>query len=189
MSTLRPLVAAALVLSVLVATTAPARAAEDVPTFADRSSKDIVDIDRSFAIMLNPLAIAVGVYGGDVDFVLGRHFAASVEGDVYNLNGTTATAFGAGLLFYPSVAFHGLYIEPRVAFARPLSEGLLHVDWNSDALGVGATAGWQWTWDYGFTVRLGGGGLYYLGGPSPTPNAVALAGPQLVVDGSLGWAF
>ena len=123
--------------------------------------------------------MAVGVYGGDVDFVLGRHFAASVEGDVYNVNGTTATAFGGGLLFFPNAAFHGLYLEPRVAYARPLSEGLLRFDWNSDVFGFGATAGWQWTWDYGFTVRLGGGGMYFLGGSNPASNAVGLTGPEL----------
>jgi hypothetical protein len=184
----RSALASALALSALAAT-APAEAADDVPTYADRSTKDVVDVDRTFAIMLNPLALATGVYGGDVDFVLGKHFAASVEGDIYNLSGTTATAFGAGLLFYPSVAFHGLYLQPRVVYARPLTEGLVHFDLNSDAFGFGATAGWQWTWDYGFSVRLGGGGMYFIGGPSPTPNALALSGPQFVMDGSIGWAF
>ncbi|HEY1694015.1 MAG TPA: hypothetical protein VGG39_17730 [Polyangiaceae bacterium] len=165
-----------------------ARASDDVPTFADRSTRDVVEVDRSFAILLDPLAISAGVYGGDVDFVLGRHFAASVEGDVYTLSSGVATAFGAGLLFYPGTAFHGLYVQPRAVFARPLSEGFTHVDLATDAFGLGATAGWQWTWDYGFTVRLGGGGMYFLGGTG-APGAVALGGPQLVVDGSLGWAF
>jgi hypothetical protein len=184
---LRSLLGSALALSALVAPTV-ARG-DDRPTFADRFTKDVVDVDRSFAIMLDPLAIATGVYGGDVDVVIGKHFAASVEGDIYNVTGTTALAFGAGMIFYPGVAFHGLYLEPRLVFARPLGEGLVKVDWSSDALGVGATAGWQWTWDYGFSLRLGGGGIYYVGGPSPTPNAVALGGPQIVVDGSIGWAF
>jgi hypothetical protein len=184
----RSLLGTVLTLSAL-AMSGSARAAEDAPTFADRSTGEVVDVDRSFSIMLDPLAIAMGVYGGDVDFVLGKHFAASVEGAVYDLSGTTATALGAGLLFYPSVAFHGLYLEPRVVFARPLSAGLVQVDWSSDALGVGATAGWQWTWDYGFTVRLGGGGTWFTGGPSPAAGAVALRGPQLVMDGSIGWAF
>jgi hypothetical protein len=163
-------------------------AAEDVPTFADRPSKDVEEVDRKFAVMINPLAIAVGVYGGDVDFVLGKHFAASVEADIYNVNGTAATAFGAGLLFYPNVALHGLYLEPRVVYARPLTEGIAHFDWSTDAFGAGATVGYQWTWDYGFSLRLGGGGMYFLGGQGAT-GALALSGPQLLMDGSLGWAF
>jgi hypothetical protein len=188
MLTRRSVLGLSIVLSAAAASV-PARASDDVPTFADRSDRDIEDTDRTWGILFNPLAIAVGVYGGDVDFVLGRHFAASVEGALYDLNGTTATAFGGGLLFYPNVAFHGLYLEPRVAYARPMSEGLLHFDLSSDVFGAGATAGWQWTWDYGFTVRLGAGGMYFVGGSSPTPNAVALSGPQLVMDGSLGWTF
>jgi hypothetical protein len=188
MLTRRSLLGSMLVLSALAAS-ASAKASDDVPTFADRSNADIEDADRTLGILINPLAVAIGVYGGDVDFVLGKHFAASVEGDLYNLNGTTSTAFGGGLLFYPNVAFHGFYLEPRVAYARPLSEGLVHFDWNSDVLGLGATAGWQWTWDYGFTARLGAGGMYFLGSSSPSSNAVALSGPQLVMDGSIGWTF
>jgi hypothetical protein len=171
----------------LLADGVPADAADDSPTFADRSTKDVVDVERTFGIMLDPLAIAMGVYGGDVDLVLGKHFALSLEGGIDDLNGTTATALGVGLLCYPHVAFHGLYLEPRVAYARPLRDGLFRIDWSADVLGFGATAGWQWIWDYGFTIRLGGGGMDYLGGPAP--GALALRGPQLVVDGSLGWAF
>jgi hypothetical protein len=186
---MRPLpfvLSAAIPLVALVLAVSPARA-DDVPTFADRSSHDVEEVDRSSAVMLNPLAIAQGVYGGDVDLVLGKHFAVSLEGDIYSVNGTAATAFGAGLLFYPSATLHGLYLEPRVIYARPLTEGLVHFDWSTDVLGLGATAGWQWTWDYGFTLRLGGGGMYFMGGQGQ--GALALAGPQLVLDGSVGWAF
>jgi hypothetical protein len=182
---------AALVASFTLAAV-PAAAADDVPTFADRTARDVEDLDRSFAILFDPLAIAVGVYGGDVDVVLGRHFAASLEADVYALPTGAATAFGAGLLFYPGTALHGLYLQPRVVYARPVAQGLARFDWNSDVFGAGATAGWQWTWDYGFTLRVGGGGMYFLGGSGPTSGvagAVALSGPQLLLDGSLGWAF
>ncbi len=190
---MRPLAASACLTLILgsVLLAAPARADDPTPTFADRSTKEVSDLERSIGFLLNPLDIAQGVYGGDVDLVLGRHLAVSIEGDVYaNVSGTTATAFGAGLLFYPKVAFEGLYLEPRVAYARPLSEGLTHFDWGTDAFGFGATAGWQWTWDYGFTVRLGGGGMYFVGGQgSGSTGPLALSGPQLVMDGSIGWVF
>jgi len=166
-----------------------AAAAEDVPTFADRPARDVEDVDRTFAVLLDPLAIAAGVYGGDVDFVLGRHFAASVEADVYLLPGGAATAVGAGLLFYPGSKFHGFYLHPRAVYARPLSEGIAHFDASTDAVGLGGSAGWQWTWDYGFTARLGAGAMAFLGGAGPTSGTVQLGGPQVILDGCIGWAF
>ncbi len=165
-----------------------ATAAEDVPTFADRADREVEDADRTLAVLLDPLAIAAGVYGGDVDFVLGRHVAVSVEGALYALPSGTATAFGGGLLLYPGSALHGFYLHPRAVYARPLAEGLARFDSGTDTVGLGGSAGWQWTWDYGFTLRLGGGAMCFLGGPGPTPGA-APAGPQLILDGSLGWAF
>jgi hypothetical protein len=182
---LRSLVGPAAVLSVL-SLVHPA-AAEDAPTFADRTERDVVEDDRTFGVLLNPLAAAIGVYGAETDFVLGRHFAASVEGALYAFGGAPATALGSGLLFYPAAAFHGLYVEPRVVYARPLNERLARWNLASDVLGAGATAGWQWTWDYGFTLRAGAGGMYFAGGSGP--RAVPLSGPQLVVDGSVGWTF
>jgi hypothetical protein len=83
-----------------------------------------------------------------------------------------------------------LYVEPRVAYARPWSEALTKFDWTVDVVGVGGTAGWQWTWDYGFSVRLGGGAMYFLGGQrGAASNELLAVGPQIVLDGSLGWAF
>jgi hypothetical protein len=176
---------------VLVATAAPFSRADDVrdaPTFADRSDRDVTDDDRTFAILLNPLAAALGVYGGETDFVLGHHLAVSVEGAFYSLPGSPATAVGGGLLVYPGAVFHGVYLQPRVVYARPLGEKITRFDLGSDVLGAGVTAGWQWTWDYGFTVRLGAGGMYFVGGGSGAGD-VAMSGPELVMDGSLGWTF
>jgi hypothetical protein len=52
-------------------------------------------------MLLNPLNAALGFYGGEADFGVGRHLAIAVEGDIYNMNGTVSTAFGGGLLWYP----------------------------------------------------------------------------------------
>ncbi len=181
----RLLAGTAVVLSFVTAVSA-ARA-EDVPTFADRSDREVVGEDRTFALLINPLAAAVGTYGGEGDFVLGRHFAASLEGAVANAGASPGLAVGGGLLFYPGTPFHGLYLEPSVVYVRPLAEKVTRFDLDTDVLGVGATAGWQWTWDYGFTVRLGVGGMYFLGGSAA--NGLDLAGPELVMDGSIGWTF
>ena len=188
----RSLVASALALSALAAT-APAEAAEDVPTYADRSTKDVVDVDRTFAIMLNPLAIATGVYGAEtLDFVArqARLAAATRRGRHLQPERYDGDRLRGRAPLLPECRVPRPSTSSRTSsHARPLTEGLVHFDLNSDAFGFGATAGWQWTWDYGFSVRLGGGGMYFIGGPSPTPNALALSGPQFVMDGSIGWAF
>jgi hypothetical protein len=162
--------------------------ADDVPTFADRPDDEIRDSERNFGFLLNPLAMALGVYGGEADFVIGSYAAFAVEGDLYRRNDDTGIALGVGLLVYPlGRALHQLYVEPRVAYARPWSENLPQIDWGSDAVGLGATAGWQWTWDYGLSVRLGGGALYFIG--DSRSNSTVLVGPQLALDGSMGWSF
>ena len=188
----RSIVMAGLALVVAIGVTeAPARA-DDEPTFADRSSEDLPGAERAFALLFNPLEAAMSVYGAEADFVLGRIAALAVEGAMHWRGGDPATAFGAGLIVYPAARpLRGLFVEPHLVLARPLSESLVRFDWTVDALGVGATAGWQWTWDYGLTVRLGAGGMYTLGGARSSDRAagaVAL-GPELVMDGSLGWAF
>jgi hypothetical protein len=181
----------ALILMLVVVSASPSAQASDPPTFADRADEDVRDADRTFALLLNPLAMAVGVFGAEADFVLGRFAALAVEGDLYRRGDGTATALGAGLLFYPmGTALHGPYLQTRVAYARPLGETLSQVDWSVDVVALGATAGWHWTWDYGFSVRLGGGAMYFLGASRDRPSDGPLAlGPQLVLDGSLGWAF
>ncbi len=161
--------------------------ADDPPTFADRPDRDFAENDRALAVLLNPLDAAVGVYGAETDFALGRHLAVGVEGAVYNIGGPPGTALGSGLLVYPGAVFHGLYLEPRVVYARPMSERITTFGSASDTFGAGGTAGWQWTWDYGFTLRLGAGGMYFAGGSGP--GSMTSGGMKLAMDGSVGWAF
>jgi hypothetical protein len=179
--------------SLAVALLAGARlaSADDTPTFADRADEDIREADRTWGILLNPLAAAMGVYGGEVDFALGRFAALAVEGDLYWRGNTTGLAVGAGLLVYPlGSAFHQFYFEPRLVYARPLSEPIADLNWATDVVGLGVTAGWQWTWDYGFSLRVGGGAMDYFGGAGRGGSTRGLAlGPQPVLDGSLGWTF
>jgi hypothetical protein len=174
---------------VLVAAWSSRAGAEPATTY-DRDPIGEGEPDHKMAILLNPLDVALGVYGGEVDFVLGDHVAVGVEGAFYNFSGATATAMGVGLIMYPlSGALHGWYVDPRVAYARPLDEGPFHFDWQNDVVGFGVTSGWQWTWDYGFSVRVGGGAMYYHGGGGFDPQSAPVRGPQLVLDGSIGWAF
>ena len=87
-----------------------------------------------------------------------------------------------------SGALHGWYVDPQVVYIKPVNEGPVHFDWHSDGAGFGATSGWQWTWDYGFAVRLGAGAMYYAGGGGD-PQSAPIRGAQLVMDGAVGWAF
>ncbi len=162
--------------------------ADDQPTFADRPDEAVLDVERRLSVLLNPLAMSVGLYGGEVDFVLGRFAAVALEGAIYRRGNDLGQTLGVGLLVYPlGGALHQLYFEPRVAWARPL--GLANLDWSADVVGLGATAGWQWTWDYGLSLRVGGGALYFLTGQTGVLARSLPAGAQIVLDGSVGWAF
>ncbi|MGA7124094.1 MAG: hypothetical protein WBY94_28590 [Polyangiaceae bacterium] len=162
--------------------------ADDQPTFADRPDEEVRDVQRRLNVLLNPLAVSVGLYGGEVDFVLGRFAAVAVEGAIYRHGDGVGEALSAGLLIYPlGGALHRLYFEPRVAWARPL--GLTKLDWSADVVGLGATAGWQWTWDYGLSLRAGGGVIYFLTGQAGGLDNSLPVGAQIVLDGSVGWAF
>ncbi len=165
--------------------------ADEPPTFADRSDEALRDADRSRALLLNPLAMPMGIFGAEADWAPVRFAALALEAAVYLRQGVPATAVGVGLLFYPQGSvFRGLFVEPRLVYARPVAEPVPELDWSIDVVGAGGTVGWQWTWDYGFTVRLGGGVIDFLGGSrtDAAGDAVAL-GPSLVVDGCVGWVF
>jgi hypothetical protein len=91
---------------------APTARADDTPTFADRADEDSRDSDRRSGFLLNPLAMAIGVFGGEADFVLARHAAVAVEGDLYRHSDAIGAAIGVGLLVYPlGSALHELYVE------------------------------------------------------------------------------
>jgi hypothetical protein len=168
---------------------APVACADASPTFADRDDEEVREVDRAFGFMFNPLAMALGVFVGEADFVLGRYAVVAIEGGLYRRGDSTATALGAGLLVYPlGAALRGLYVEPRAVYARPWSEAIGSFEWGMDVLGLGGTAGWQWTWEYGFSVRIGAGAIYFLG-DSRNPRSLVAGGAQPVVDGSVGWAF
>ena len=56
--------------------TTPARA--EAPTSYDRDEIGDGEPDHKFALMINPLDVALGVYGGEADFVVGTHGLAGL---------------------------------------------------------------------------------------------------------------
>ena len=190
MSVIRSLVAFPIVVGI-IGFCAVARS-EQPPTFADRGDSDVTESSRALAILFNPLAVYSGVFGAEADFVAAQRLAVSIEGNVAQMGGATCVLAGVGLLFFPQrSAFSGFYLGPRAVLARPLGESPYHLNFGTDVLGLGAVAGWQWTWDYGLSFRLGGGAMHYEGGPSNGPPGVGLKvrEAELVLDSALGWAF
>ncbi len=168
--------------------------ADEAPTFADRVDDATEDADATVAVMFAPLAIACGVFGGEADFVVQRTLAVSVDAVGYRPEGATLGALGVGLLVYPlRTAFHGLYLEPRVVYAHVLSQTLPS---GPGAISVEAVAGWQWTWDYGLSIRLGAGVAGSTGGSGGGGAGLAIRAPDislgrlaLVADAGLGWVW
>jgi hypothetical protein len=180
-------VAFALSFALLPVVCAGSAFADDAPTFADRSDDATEDADASIAVMFAPLAIACGVFGAEADFVVQRSLAVSIDAAGYRPDGATLGALGAGLLVFPfRTAFHGLYLEPRVVYTHALSEKL---GAGPGALSVEAVSGWQWTWDYGLSVRLGAGVAGSSGGLDVRAPDISVGRLALVADAALGWAW
>jgi hypothetical protein len=179
---------------VLASTAVPGVAfADEPPTFADRVDESGEGSTRSLALLIHPLDIAAGVYGIEGDFAITNGVALALEGDVGVTGGRLGLVVGVGLPFFPlRPVFHGLYLEPRLVFVRRADESPFELDGSTDAFGAGGTAGWEWTWDYGFSARLGAGAMSYLGNPGAGAPASLRIGDTvavLVADVSAGWAF
>lgn len=188
----------ALSLTASIVVASPAFATDDPPTYADRAAdEDDEDTpERRVAFLVNPLGAAIGVYGGEVDFVIARHVSIGVEAAIYRVGATTARALGGGVQLFPfRAALHGLYLYPRFAYARASTAIDDGTTFDSDVVGLGGTLGYQFTWDHGFTVRVGGGAMWFTdAAPSaksddPLQPRLALTGVRPVLDASLGWAF
>lgn len=182
----RWVLSAAAALAVSAACAHPARAAE---TRQDVESDHLDAFDdggpRTLGLLVNPLALALGGVSAEGDLVLGDTAAMSVEGALASVGGTTAYGASLGLPIYPwRLVFHGFYVHPRLTWARATTADGASVD----VLGGGATMGWQCTWRFGLTLRVGAGVAYGRPLSDPAPS-VAVAGLRPLLDGSVGWVF
>jgi hypothetical protein len=140
---------------------------------------------RSFGLLFNPLALALGTVAAEGDFVLGDAAALSVEGNWTSLGSTTAYGVTVGVPLFPwRVVFHGFYLHPRLMAARAASDGL-----SADVVGIGGTLGWQHTLRFGLTLRVGAGAAYELALEQDSAPSLATTGVRLLLDGELGWVF
>jgi hypothetical protein len=165
---------------------APAAAAE---SRADRETDHIDAFDdggpRSFGLFVNPLALTLGTVAAEGDFVLGEAAALSVEGDFLSVAGATAYGVTAGVPLFPwRIVFHGFYLHPRVMAAYTTNAGL-----TADVVGIGGTLGWQQTFRFGLSLRIGGGAAYEVALGQDAGAAFAVSGVRPLLDGDVGWVF
>jgi hypothetical protein len=164
----------------------PAIAAEN------RGDKETDHIDafddggpRTFGLLLNPAALALGSFAAEGDFVLGDAVALSVEGDWLSAGSATAFGMSAGLPLYPwRIVFHGFYLHPRLLWARATQELV-----SADVVGIGGTLGWQETWRFGLTLRLGAGAAYEVPLGEVGSGSFSIASVRPLLDGEVGWVF
>jgi hypothetical protein len=165
--------------------------ADDVPTFADRDDDAIEDADTTAAIMAEPLAVAYGVFTAEANIVVQRSLAVAIDAGGYRQDTAILGAVAVGLLIYPlHPALHGFYLEPRTVYTHALSLSAVST---TGTLSMGALSGWQWTWDYGLSIRLGAGAAGVVGdralrAPALLPE-VSIGRLALLADAEVGWAW
>lgn len=139
---------------------------------------------RTFGLIVDPLQMAFGEYGLEGDLALGQDVAASLQGSVYSVGPTTAWAATVGLPIFPQgYAFHGFYLHPRATLATATTYGF-----SVQLFSAGGTAGYEWTWTWGGTLRVGGGASYWTTFAGDTAG-LALQGVRPELDASIGWVF
>jgi hypothetical protein len=168
----------------MLAIAPPAAAAE---TSADVETDHIDALDdggpRTAAIAVDPTALALGRLGAEIDVAVGENVAVSMSADVTALAVAAVVRAELGaLLFLQRFAFHGLYVRPRLEWSSAAAKSA-----SGRAIGAGATVGYEWTWPFGATLRLGGGVSYAK--PLPGGGAVATEGLTPRLDANVGWVF
>jgi hypothetical protein len=135
----------------------------------------------SFGVLLHPLAMARGWLGAEFDVAGGETAVVSLEADGRWAWGLRGLRIEAGFLIFPlRFAFYGVYVHPTVEWDR-VPHGTV--------VGVGATAGYAWTWRCGATLRVGAGGGYAKALSGEGPETHAFTGLRPEIDADVGWAF
>jgi hypothetical protein len=177
---------AGVLLALVVGRPATAVAAEGR---GDRETDHIDAFDdggpRSFGLLFNPLALVLGTMAVEGDFVLGDAAALSVEGDWMSVAGASAYGLTVGVPLFPwRVVFHGFYVHPRAMAAYAMNGGL-----SADVVGIGGSLGWQHTFRFGLSLRVGGGAAYEVALGQDAGASFAVTGVRPLLDGDVGWVF
>jgi len=174
--------------------TAPA-AAQPAPAVVEVAPVPAKPEDKfAMGIFFNPLSILFGFYGLELDFSPMHLVSINVSGQYYSreLLGVKTSAYGGdiGAQFFLTgqKPMHGLYLYPRIAYAKAKATFL---DQKAEAslIGIGGTVGYQWNWQP-FSLRLGGGVMNYSGSASGSSGLdISLRGTTPALDLTLGFVF
>jgi hypothetical protein len=154
----------------------------------------------AFGIFFNPLSIAFGFYGLELDYSPTHLVSINVSGQYYShsesILGTEikTSAFGgdigAQLFFTGHKPMYGAYVYPRIAFAKAEASETGLPTANASLIGIGATVGYQWNWQP-FAFRLGAGVMNYTVAAKGDPGspAISLTGTLPALDLTIGFVF
>ena len=108
-----------------------------------------------------------------------------MEGDWTSLGATSAYGVTAGVPLFPwRILFHGFYLHPRVMAAYATTR-----DVSADIVGGGGTLGWQHTFRFGLSLRVGGGAAYAVAVGQENAASLGFTGVRPLLDGEVGWVF
>ncbi|MGM0443873.1 MAG: DUF3575 domain-containing protein [Fibrobacterota bacterium] len=147
---------------------------------------------KTKALTTNPLGMAVGMFNAGYQFEVAPKHALGIEGYFWNPWSIDLMVTGAGFSYnyYSKGGMEGFWFAPsfQVGYASWEYEDYNTSETQSDealSLGGGATAGYRWTWEAGFTLGLAAGTQFISG----EYEGVDFGGvsPSLVFD--LGYAF
>jgi len=159
---------------------------------------------KTNSITTNPLGMIFGVYNLEYQRHLADKHAVGASFSFWKPKLLDLSNIGADISynFYSKGGFEGLWIRPAVALGvTKWKWDETIVDWNDDftdytsstievdesvfTFGAGATIGYKWTWEKGFTMGVAGG-LQFVAGDFVGIDFGGV-GPALRYD--LGFAF
>jgi hypothetical protein len=181
---LRPALARALVL--LAGIPAPSARAAETRDDVETDHLDAADDGgpRTWGLAVRPFELDFGLVGAEVGVSLVDRVVLTFEPSWWAPDPSLAYGVTVGLAFFPTrFSFHGFYLHPRLEAWRAPATG--------NAVGIGATLGYEWTAPLGATLRLGGGLAYatWEGAASGVATPATLTGLLPELDAAIGWVF
>ncbi len=160
---------------------------------------------KSAGIFISPLSILTGTFGAELDLKMTSAIALDLGANytsaamrTFDRNTTNADAWSIDVgpqIFPLGRAFNQLYVYPRFAYARAwtaqVDPAVPDSSATASAFGFITTVGYQWTYESGFSLRLGAGFGYYAAHAEDDKSTtqVQVAGLLPALDASLGWTF
>jgi hypothetical protein len=172
---------------------APASQAAPVADGGPSSSSPF--FDTKVGAFASPAGLFLGVVAADLGVAVTPHVALALGGSYFDYGLVQGYGVDLGSQLFLKEAFRGLYGQPRVGFdqaqvtvpdilagtVREDSVTLMHFDF---------LAGYQWLFDGGVSIRVGGGIRYSAGlGDVQGVDASEYQRLRPLLDGAVGYVF